>query len=1086
MCSPRKYAGDCRLSLKKIKLFVTIMGLWLTGLQGAYTQQSGLPYISGKISVHDSASHVIVSVILTHQPSGTRYATLAETPGYFHFNNLRLGGPYILVCSAAGYEADTVSFQDMKTGNSHFFEILLSPRFKQMEELLIGSYTQKKSLIENTAQRFIISSNVIEQMPASARTINELFRLHPFYSAGGFIGKSPRFNAFTVDGSLLASFGLNNTIIPGNAADTDPLSLDAIDQLEISLAPVEITQYGFSGAGVNITSKKGENKPGAGIYCYLQSGSINKRIREEAGNKRQQVYGAFAGGAIKKDKLFYYLNYEWKKTVYPGTVYKTSKGLSQADAFTTRVLQSDMDSLSSFLNRYYDYSTGSYENYSQSASSHKLSFQLDWNINDNHKLDLKLISLNAAIGRLLTNSDIFGVGGRNGNLYSLHFKNSNYIRTNNAFSTRLEYNYTISANISNQLFFNYSFFNDSRQITGPAVPLVDILKDGLNYISFGADPFAPENKVTNNIIQLQDNFSWQRRRHLLTAGFNMEIINASNSFLPGWNGAFLFRSLEEFYHSFPAGTVTPAGVSDGSKLPLTYTRNVSLVSDKKIPTVKPSYRNISVYGEDKWQVSRSVLLSLSLRAERISHPVKPLYNPLVADLDFRDHNNRTLKINTATLPRPTWQVSPRVGLRSGLVKKKLTINFSSGLYTGRLPMVLLSEQFRNNGRLFGTIRLTEADIPGFDFSTAAYDNLPALSHSLDIVAFSPDFRYPQAWRSAAGISYQLSTKSQVSVNLLYSKDIHAVRFYNVNINNDSLATGANGRVYLLQPSVNSPYVRNAYYISNYSSARQFFINVYYRFSVKDKILVAASYTHGSSKDISSLTGTEPQSDFNNLAVSGNPNYPQLSHSTYDMPHRVYILFNGHIQLDPVKKRQMSIGLFAEAVQPGRYSFVYSGRGDVNGDGIYGNDLIFVPAASNQINLASYTDNNGHTVSVQEQWQALDRFISGNKYLNHRRGKLAERNSATLPFTFSNDVRLSYSSNMGKKFTATFSLDIFNLVNLLHASWNLGKVPFTGQPVEALTPNSFIVYPERISRQFAANSGAVNGWQLQLGFRLSLQ
>ena len=1064
-------------------VILILFNSFITGV--LFAQPVELPYINGSLAAIDSTRGLNVSVIIIHQPSGTKYATIAETPGYFNFKNLRTGGPYLLICSATGYETDSLAFDELKIGDHFSFEIVLKPRYGHLEELIVQSKTINKYQLENSAQRFIIGKDMVQNIPISGRTVNDLLKLHPFYGAGSFIGKNPRFNSFTIDGSLLVSFGLNNTIIPGNAADTDPLSMDAIDQFEISLAPVEITQYGFSGAALNVTSKKGENKPGAGIYYYLLNGSFNKKRLLQEGSKQQYVYGVFAGGPIRKDKLFYYLNYELKRNSYPATVFETLNAGNASSGFVTRVQQKDMDSLSAFLRRYYNYSAGGYEDYTHHSYSHKLSFQLDWNIKEKHKLDIKFITLAAEIERLLGNSEIFGIGNRNNNLYSLNYENSNYTRINNAFSTKLEYNYKISAVASNQFFFNYSFFNDSRRSTGNVVPLVDILQDGLNYISFGTDPFAPENKVTNKIIQVQNNFSLQRGKHLLTGGFNFERITARNAFLPGWNGAFVFNSLQEFYNSFPAGTSTPMGMSNGNDLPSGYKRMVSLLPGIKTPAVNPSYQNLSLYAEDKFHISKKFLFSFSLRADRISHPGKPYFNQQVETFEFQDVLGNIVKLNTSTLPEPGIRLSPRIGMSADLINNRLNITFSSGLYLGRLPMVLLSEQFRNNGLLFNTIELTKNQIPFFDYSLNAYNNLQTVQPSIDVVSFSPEFKYPQAWRSVFGLNERLGRHGTISLNILYSKDIHAIRFYNVNIDNTRSGTGANGREYLLEPAINAPYIHNAYYVSNYSSGYQFFINMYYKYLIKNNFLLAASYTYGNSKDISTITGTEPQSDFNNLAVAGNPNKAGLAHSAYDTRHRVYALLNWRIPFPGKKEQQLNIGFFAEAVQSGRYSYVYSGKGDVNGDGIYGNDLIFVPAAKDQINLVAYADNNtGNIVSEDEQWQALDKFIANDPYLKHRRGQFAERNGAILPFNFSNDVRFSYSVDIGKKLNTLISLDIFNVLNLLNASWNLGKTIFVYQPVEALSRDSFAVYPTRIMKTFTQNSSSVNGWQLQLGFRLT--
>lgn len=1082
--------------------------LLLAAVFGLRAQGITTATISGKITDSKGEALPGANVIAIHVPSGTQYGTATRADGSYTIPNARIGGPYKVTASFVGYANQEVNGLYLNLGVTTAQNLSLAEEGTSLNEIVVSGQSLVNS--DRTGAITNISNNQIQQLPTLSRSFNDYIRLTPQANGNSFGGRSSGFNNITVDGGLFNNaFGLSGTV--GGQANAQPISLDAIDQITTSIAPYDVREGSFTGAGVNVVTRSGTNDIEGSVYYFTRNESlVNSKVRDTESplqNFTVQNTGFRLGGPVIKDKLFLFVNYERERRTDPGTNFLASRpGLSGTNI--SAVQATDLDALSTFLQSNYGFNPGPYEGYNLQSNSDKAAVKLDYNINSIHKLTLKYNYL--ASYRDIGPSGSGGISNtRSPGITGLPYLGAYYRINNNLNSFTAELNSNFSNKFSNKLQVGYSEFRDFRE--NPAIanpfPMVDIGNGSGGFLtSFGFEPFSANNILNTNILQISDNLDIFLNKHTVSVGTYNEFYKFQNGFAPNYYGIYRFNSLADFYAS-AAGT---AGRSSFYRL------QYSAAADGSFPLVETNAMQLGFYVQDKYELNSKFNITAGVRVDIpvISSDIES--NTAVAGFNFRDGS----KIETSRLQKSQALLSPRIGFNWDVNgDKKTQVRGGSGIFTGRVPYVWISNQASNNGVLFGSRDYTTAQLSTLVFSpnVDAYrpgvnGNPPAsASATYNIAVTDENFKFPQVWRTNVGVDQSLPNNFNVSLDLAFTQDLNAVYHQNVNLPNAprnavAVGTGSDTRPIFFPATplssgtsnstantrLNAP-VTDAILMANTNSGYSYFITaqVKKRFGFGLDAMIAYNYTDAQSVNDG---GSIAQSIWRDRPVSGDPNANVLSYSNFLQRHRIISSLNyrkeygGHFAT--------SVGLFYELAPGQRLSYVYAG--DMNGDNAGGNnDLIYVPRNQGEIILRDITNPDATIYTAAQQWSDLDTYISQDDYLNSRRGQYAERNGAERPWFGQLDFRLLqdfYIDVKGKRNTLQLSVDIFNLGNLLNSSWGVFQIPnrtnlltfagynTSGQP-QFNYPYLNNTTKEALTKTYRDDvQGLTSRWQMQVGVR----
>ena len=684
------------MSLMLLALLASIFSL-------SVTAQVTTSEITGRVSDAQGKSLEGVVVEAVHQPSGTNVTVVTNDAGRFTLSGLRVGGPYTVKVTQAGFKEQTVDNLQLSLGTAATLNFTLSAAISETVNIEAGGneiFSESK-----TGASTAVSTQQIEQLPTISRRIGDFTRLTPQAGGGGtFAGQDNRLNNITVDGSYFNnSFGLAGQ--PGDRTGVSPISLDAVEAIQVNVAPYDVRQGNFVGAGINTVTRSGTNKYSGSVYYMFRKPSlVGKEAGANAFNPGEfsyKNYGFRIGGPLPffnfgeggpmfnsgKNKLFFFFSYENEELTEPGTTFTARTATTQTPAGNvTRVLASDLDTLSTFLRQRFGYETGPYQGYSHSTPAKKYLGRVDYNINSTNRLMVRYSQLDSSTDVLLSNSSSLGFGNRRTNLTGLNFQNSNYKILENIRSIVGEWNSAISSQISNSLIIGYTKQDESRESLGNFFPLVDILDGGSTYTTFGFEPFTPNNELRYNSFQVQDNLTFYRGAHTIATGFSVERYESENVFFPGSQSAYVYGSLRDFnddandFLANPNRTTTPlvwrTGTAAGSTpcnpgdpppcalVPLQLRR--FQVRWSNIPGLEKPIQPLEVlyagfYGQDSWKLRENFSLTFGLRADVPFFGETGFANAQANALTFRDENGASVKYSTEKLHDANILWSPRVG-----------------------------------------------------------------------------------------------------------------------------------------------------------------------------------------------------------------------------------------------------------------------------------------------------------------------------------------------------------------------------------------------------------------------------------------
>lgn len=1055
---------------KSFKLFaLTALSLMLSIATFAQVTTAS---ISGKIS-EQTGPMVGATVKATHKPTGTVYYAITQSNGRYNIANMRIGGPYDVEVSYIGFNPEVFKDFSLSLGEEKTINVTMKEDSQKLDELLVVAEASQVMSKNRTGNQEIITRDQMDKLPTLNRSLSDFTKLSPLSSGSSFGGVSYRFNNVTVDGaSFNNSFGLSSSL---GASGTEPISLEALDQVQVMIAPFDVRNGGFTGAGINSVTKSGTNEWHASAYMYIKSPSLRGYQQKDeiasVTDFSNKQYGVSLSGPIIPNKLFFFINGELDRQENPVN-YTTAN---------SRVEASKLQDLSNFLNDKLGYDPGKFDVNKMNTQADRITARLDWNINRSNVLSLKYFYLKSFNDNNPSSSGA-PANGRGPNQYAIPFSSAFYKTNNNFNIVMADLSTTINDRMSNYLKVGYSRLRDFRSMDGGFFPQVDILE--LNkqsnalesYSCFGTEANSYNNKLNTDIFQIQDNFVMNFGKHQLTVGTQSDYRSFKNGFAQNYTGSWVFNSIDDFKfnvlatqdylksngNSMSGFDITKfdptkygfdssvTGITNTGRTGQTrYRQKYALTDD--FPFAEVNVLQLGFYVQDRWNINDKLNLTLGLRVDTPIFMTDLAENPNVAAETYRDG----ITVDVSKYPNARPQFSPRLGFNwKPLDNGSLQVRGGTGIFSGTPPYVWLSNQAGNNGVLFGDIEYKDAALKnlGFTGNMNEYRPKDGAATRADIAVTDPDFKYPTLWKTNLAVDYKWGNGWVATVELLYSKDINAIYHDNIglveagkNVNDGSKASERRAftGTYYSDQAGNKKAANNVVLLRNTNKGYSIYTTLqlqknFYQGAFKG-LNLNGSYSFGTAKSVTDGTSHVATSAWK-YRPAINSNDQELGYSASAFDGR--LLLSASYTANWGKHSSTNIGVVYQRYRPFRYSYCYNG--DANGDSQTANDLMYIPR--------DFSEVEGHLVadgfsSVENAWQAMNNFIEQDPYLSKHRGEYAERNGAFAPFANQLDLSISqdikiFQSN-GRYHTIRLSFDIQNFLNMLCKDWGVQQTTILG-------------------------------------------
>jgi len=1084
-------------------------GVTTAAVTGIVTDSSGTPLVG---------AHVVA----VHGPSGTSYVGTTGDDGRFHLPGMRVGGPYSVRVAYVGYRQEVQDRIYLTLGVTTDLRFALTPVTVEIEPITVAATSDPVFSSSHTGASTAVPTMAIAQLPTISRRVEDMLRLTPQYENGSngysFAGENNLLNNMTIDGSYFNnSFGLQGQ--PGDRTGVAAVSLDALEQIEVNVAPYDVRQGNFIGAGVNMVTKSGTNQFIGSLYYDWRSNSF---VGTHAGANKFNPgtftfhnLGVNLGGPIVKNKLFFFASYETDKQVSPATTFLANNGSQTPGGAITRVNATTLDSIATFMKSNFSFDPGSYQGYSFNIPSTRFLARVDFNLNDHNKLSVRYNLLNSQSPQLMSNSASLGVGGVRTNNNSLNFSGSNYAIQENIRSIVGEWNSTIGTGMSNNFIIGYTHSDESRVgINPPWFPLIEILQGGTALTALGFEPFTPDNTLIYHSFQLQDNYNFYLANHTVTVGFSYEKYHSLNIFFPGAQSVYVYNSLGDFYTDLndylanPNRTTSPVTLN-------TFQYRYSNIPGQTEPIQPLDVTYAGAYAQDLWKPTRDISVTAGLRIDAPWFGKNGYDNAVVDTMTFRAANGSPIKYNSGALPPVNPLLSPRLGINWDLGGRHTTqLRGGTGVFSGRPAYVWISNQVGNTGVLTGFIQAKNTTAYPFNPNPYAYKpanvtGAPAATFELALT--DPNFKFPQVWRSNIAIDRKLPWWGLTAgAEFLYTKDVNGIAYENVNLPApDSqyygvdtrprwVNKGAAGTPTSHANTIYTAVTSDATVLTNEGVGHSSVLTVQLERPVTSGLYFKVGYSYGVSKNTVD-PGSIAYGSWSANATPGDPNNPGVSYSANSARNRVFAAMTYSHNFFGFGNT--AISAFLDGHTNGNTSYTYAG--DMNGDGVRGNDLIYIPSDTSQMNFVKDSLSPTAVYSRQQQQAAFTAFINQDSYLKSHRGQVAQKNAVFYPMLWRLD--LSISQDIGRAVGGEMNrvqvrLDILNVTNMINHSWGLGQVstlPSAGTGVVA--PLIFVgtdvngaatyklenIGTNLISKSFQTTVTTADVWRLQMGIRYML-
>ena len=1028
--------------MQKRLFFLVVMMLTLSLTAMAQITTSSM---AGRVTLDGATGEEVIgaTVVAVHEPSGTRYTAVTNTSGRFTINGMRTGGPYEVTVSYIGFQPRTVKGIILQLGETYNLPVIMSEDATELSEIVVSGRASKFTT-EKTGASTNISNAQIVNLPTVSRSITDVARLSPYGGNGMSIaGTDGRTASFTIDGANFNNnFGLSDAL-PGGG---NPVSLDAIEELQVVVSPFDVRQTNFIGGGINAITKSGTNTFKGSAYIYHQNENLRgdaidgEQIGGARDKDRKTTYGFTLGGPIIKDKLFFFVNGEMAKIPTIANRWRGSEnGVADPDNYISRTKNSDLEAVSNYVASKYGYDTGSWTSFPADESNYKILARVDWNITDRHHLALRYnYTKNKRMSAPNATSMDGGtrMSGARTSQYSMSFANAMYSQDNLVHSFSLDLNSRFSESLSNQFLATYSKLDDIRGTDSGTFPFIDITKDGNNYMALGYELFTWNNAVHNTIWNIKDDVTYYLGEHKIMAGLTFEHQMADNQYMRNGTGYYRYNwedgmTVDQLFNQTPEVFCMTYGYDGESK-----------------PAARVQFNKFGIYGQDDWNITEKFKLTYGLRIDALFFNNGDLMtNNAIYDLDYDGRH-----IDTGKWPKSSVTFSPRVGFTYDVFgDKSLKIRGGSGFFSGRLPLVFFTNMPTNGGMVQYQAQLNAANAAKNGFSMDEFaggpitdmsdmmKKLESLGYPMTITpeagtkpsavnGVDPDFKLPQVWKTSLAVDYQLpvSFPFTVTVEGIFNKMINDVSISDWSIpsvGGFSRPNGADNR-----PLYPAGFRTNtkAFVLENTSKGYGWSGNVTVNMQPADWVSLMAAYTHTVRKEITGMPGSAAESAFTYVPTVEGPNNIKLHNSQYVTPDRFVASATLH------DKSGNHYSLIYETWRGG-YNYSYMLSNDMNSDG-YAYDALYIPTDGEVAN------NLFRFVSEDDKQRFMD-YVHNDSYLSKHQGEYAEAYSVYSPwvhridFSYKHDFRL----NVGKtKHTLQLSFDMKNVLNLFNNSWGVSK------------------------------------------------
>ena len=1011
--------------------------------------------LGGRVVDQNGEPVIGAAVVAIHEPSGTSYGSVTNVDGLYTIQGMRTGGPYRVEVSCLGYQQVNYTEITLTLAETYNLNAQLNESNEFLSEaVVIAAPTSKFAAVEKTGSVTNIDNKQIEAIPTVNRNITDVTRLSPYGGSGmSFAGSDGRTANFTVDGANFNNnFGLSSSL-PGGG---NPISIDAIEELQVVISPYDVRQTNFIGGGINAITKSGTNTFRGTAYVYhknenMQGDSVyGEQITGARAINRSTTYGFTLGGPIIKNKLFFFVNAEYSKI--PSVVNRwrgSENGVAIPNDYISRTTLQDLETVRNFVYRNYKYETGSYTDFPANESNAKVLARLDWNISQKHHLALRY---NYTINNVWNSPNATSMdggtrmsGGRMSQ-YSMAYANNMYSMNNVVNTWSLDLNSRLTDNLSNQFLATFSKLDDIRGSNSEEFPHIDILKDDNNYISLGYELFTWNNAVHNTVANVKDDLTWYAGKHKVTGGVNFEYQMADNQYMRNGTGYYRYTSLDDFLNGAAPEIVDLTYGYDG----------------EKAPAARVQFYKAGLYVQDEWSISDRFKLTYGTRLDGLFFDNSDLMtNNAILALKYypASHNYQETSIDTGKWPTSKVTVSPRIGFSWDVLgNRKLKVRGGTGLFSGRLPLVFFTNMPTNGGlvQYQAQINAKNAKAKGFTMDEfagglvtdsngkATVDALLNKLHGLgypstvspkdgsvpsSISAVDPNFKMPQVWKTslALDVTFPVSFPLTLTAEGIFNKTINAVSISDwsmANVGGFARVNGADNRP--IYPSDFRGGRTKAFVLENTPKGYGWSANVQLNMQPIESLSLMAAYTHTVSKEITGMPGSAAESAFTYVSTSEGPNYIPLHNSQYVTPDRVVASLTHHDQSGN------HYSLIYESWRGG-YNYSYMLTNDMNGDG-YAYDAVYIPTD------AEVSGNQFRFVSKDDADRFMA-FVHKDPYLSKHQGEYAEAYSLYSPWVHRFDI--SYKHDFAVKIGNTrnvlqISADIKNFLNLFNSSWGVAK------------------------------------------------
>lgn len=962
----------------------------------------------------------------THLPTGTVYSAISLSSGKYTIQNMRPGGPYKVEISFVGLQSQTFNDLSLELG----IPLEVNAALEDQGAMVSATVTAHTRGALISPEVMGTSTNVslaqLSSLPTITRSVDDFTRLTPMANAKksgtdgstlgvSFAGISNKYNSFTIDGAESEDiFGLASSGTNGGQASLNPIPFDAIQEIQVLLSPYDVNLGGFTGGGVNAVTRSGTNTLHGSVYGYGQGAGLvgvsPDSTKTKYGSFHDWTFGARLGGAIIKDKLFYFVNYEGERrsqplTNVPGTV-------------NSALRTSALDSISNFLkdktqHPSWSYDPGQYAGFNKQKTSDMLFARLDWNIDDKNKLTVR---------ESYVNGNNFIISDANTSMY---FENAGYtfFSKNNSVVAELSSNF--SSRTSNILRLTFTATRDKRSTPGQLFPSVSITDNGATY-NLGSDYSSQANSLNQNNWALTDNYTINAGKHTILIGTEDQLYNSQNVFLQGLVGQYSYSSLANFYADASGSTTAFANK---------YATAYSTIPGNREPVANVHAGQFSLYAQDNLELADNFKLLYGIRADMPVFFGSPAANGNFNSSAIATDNN----VATNKVPKPEIMLAPRVGFNWDVHHDHQTqVRGGAGIFTGRTPFVWISNQYSNTGVGVLSSSLTnqaQVQAAGVHFNPVSPYQPTTGILPIVINTTNRNFKYPQIFRANLAVDQRLPFGIIGTLEALYTKTIEDINYQDLNLAAATTTENLGNTTRPFYGAVNNGSFAQVVNLANTHKGYSYNFTAKLTKYLRNGWSGSIAYNLGHSYALNNGTSSVALSNYRYAYNINGLNNLDEGRSNYDMGSKILAWVTKKFVY--AKHFATTVGLVYTGQSGTPFSYVY--YGDINGDDgsrisptaslstAGGADLMYLPTDASQ-----FATHGGLTPA--QQFAAFQQYMASTKYMSKHLGQNTKINGDRTPFENHIDLHLQQDFIVYKSHTISITADVLNLTNLISHDW----------------------------------------------------